>query len=104
MAFVIPPRIDNLIGEAINDRETEFRGDRNTPEFKALVRDLLPLNEINFKIINVAGTGKKWKAKVKCKILNKVEVAVFLKDYAELNNETIKILLCKKVAGRSPYS
>ena len=72
----------------------------NTEELIAAVKDILPLKEESYKIVNVRGSIKKFIASIDCHITSTEE---FLKSYQDKTNETLRALTPKYPSEKSSY-
>ena len=54
----------DLLREASDDITNIFSGEENTETLYESVRNVLPIKEENFKIINAQGTARRFKAKL----------------------------------------
>ena len=72
----------------------------NTDELVAVVKDVLPLKEDEYRIQNVKGSVKKFKASIECKINSEEN---FLNNYKENTNETLRRLTPKYPGEKSLY-
>ena len=65
-----------------------FAGGLNTPELVARAKDIVPLEDEKYKVIETAGTVAKFRAKILANIENENE---FIHMYSVKNNETLRI-------------
>ena len=77
--------------------------DRNTIELKGYVTDLIPLNTTYYCIQEVFGNGVSWTAKISANMKSITEVDSFIKGYAELSSETLKLRTKKSIGERSQF-
>ena len=77
--------------------------DRNTIELKGYVTDLIPLNTTDYCIQEVFGNGVSWTAKISANMKSITEVDSFIKGYAELSSETLKLRTKKSIGERSQF-
>ena len=77
--------------DLVND---QFSGSKDTNELFTYVEEILPVPKDSFKI-SVKGSSVKLKTQVQCQLQNVEEVEVFVKNYMDANNETIRKLTPK---------
>ena len=87
--------------DLVND---QFSGSKDTNELFTYVEEILPVPKDSFKILSVKGSSEKLKTQVQCQLQNVEEVEVFVKNYMDANNETIRKLTPKFPSTKSPYS
>ena len=88
--------MEDILHQAIANLQNEFPGEVNTGELLSRVKEVLPMEDTEYKIINVEGTTTKFKASIKVNFKNEADVNLFIKDYGLKNNETLRILKTKK--------
>ncbi len=75
--------------------EINLPGEVNTNDLVNRVKEILPINSSEYKILNVEGTNTKFKARVKANLKSEADVDLFI-NYGQKNNETLRILKTKK--------
>ena len=60
------------------------------------VQEILPMKDTEYKVVDVKGTSKKFKANIKVDFKNEEVVDSFLRNYGYKNNETLRILKTTK--------
>ena len=84
-----------LLCKAIHDITNIFSGEENTETFE-YVRNILPIKEENYKILNQKGTARMFKANIKAKLQSEEDLAKFIENYGLKNNETLRIAKTRK--------
>ena len=82
-----------ILEKAIANLQNEFSGEANTGELLDRVQQILPLENTEYKIVGVKGTGKNFKANIK--------VDLFVRNYVYKNNETLRILKPRKSENKT---
>ena len=85
-----------ILEKAIAKLQNEFSGEANTGELLDRVQEILPLENTEYKIVDVKGTSKNFKANIKVDFKNEEEVDLFVRNYCYKNNETLRILKTRK--------
>ena len=85
-----------ILEKAITKLQNEFSGEANTGELLDRVQEILPLKNTEYKIVDVKGTSKNFKANIKVDFKNEEEVDLFVRNYCYKNNETLRILKTRK--------
>ena len=67
-----------------------FNEAENTTELISCVKNLMPLPDTDYNIVNVKGTTTKFKASVKCSVKNADYLNKLITNYNLKNNETLK--------------
>ena len=88
--------MEHILQQAIANLQNVFPGEVNTGELLSRVKEVLLMEDTEYKIINVEGTTTKFKASIKVNFKNEADVNLFIKDYSLKNNETLRILKMKK--------
>ncbi len=82
--------MEDILEQAIANLRNKFAGEVNTNDLVNRAKEILPINSSEYKILNVEGTNTKFKASVKANLI------LFIKNYGQKNNETLRILKTKK--------
>ncbi len=85
----------DILDEAIANSRNKLAGEVNTNHLVNRVKEILPINSSEYKILDVEGTNTKFKASVKANLKSEADVDFFIKNYAR-KNETLRILKTKK--------
>ena len=89
--------MDVLVSKAIIDYQNKFSAPENTHELIARVKEVMPLEESEYKLVNVQGNTSKFKACVKVNFKDHEEgIRNFIENYGIKNNETLRISKTKK--------
>ena len=81
-----------------------FNEAENTTELLSCVKNLMPLPDTDYNIVNVKGTTTKFKASVKCSVKNADYLNKLITNYNLKNNETLKVSKTRIVTDQnSPY-
>ena len=97
-------RLQVLLSESINSLKTDFVGSSNTTELISCVKQMIPINEDNVKVIQINGSCKKFYAKLSCKLLTLNHVQTFINEYNIRNSETLRPSSTQKLSEKSPYT
>ncbi len=87
--------MEDILEQAIANLRNKFAGEVNTNDLVNRVKEILPINSSEYKILNVEGTNTKFKASVKANLKREADVDLFIKNYGQ-KNETLRILKTKK--------
>ena len=91
------PKIDELLRQAIDDFQNGFSGKENTCELTPRVKEVMPMEGNDYKIVSVQGNMSKFKASIKVNFKNEEDINTLIKNYRIKNNETLRISKTKKV-------
>ena len=79
--------MDAIIRKCADGLET-FPGANNTQELLSEVKRRIPIEEDNYKVVDVVGSVDKFKAEIQ---INIDDTAEFIRLYSESNNETLRL-------------
>ena len=88
--------MNELIRAAICNVKNEFSGQENTCELLSRVKDVMAMDEVEYKIANVKGSTSKFKANIEVNFKDEEDINTFIKRYGIKNNETLRISKTKK--------
>ena len=95
---------NSLLG-IINEVQGKFSvGEENTEELFEVVKNLLPLDEVGYKIVNVERCKESFKTSVDCKLASRNECEVFVESYSLQNNETLRVRTPAFPKGKSEFA
>ena len=83
--------IADIAAQATTEVVDMFSGLINTDELKARVKDITPLRDDDFKIVEVKGSSKQFKATINCNINDEAGTAMFIENYNAKNGETLRV-------------
>ena len=80
--------MEEILTKCVDSMRETFAGEENSIDLVERVSDIMPIEEDCYKILNVRGTLKRFKAKIAARIESEES---FIKVYCEKNNETLRI-------------
>ena len=93
--------MEGILVKAIANLQNEFPGEANTGELLDRAQEILPLDNTEYKIVDVKGTSKNFKANIKVDFKNEEELDLFVRNYCYKNNETLRILKTRKSENKT---
>ena len=79
---------------------SSFINVENTEELFCVIQDILPIDKNCFKIINIIGSMKKFKASVDCQITSEED---FIKSYQQRTNEILRKRTAKIPSSKNRF-
>ncbi len=73
-------KMKDILEETIANLRNKFVGEVNTNDIINRVKEILPINSSEYKILNVEGTNIKFKASVKAYLKSEADVDLFINN------------------------
>ena len=73
--------MNELIRAAICNVKNEFSGQENTCELLSRVKDVMAMDEVEYKIANVKGSTSKFKANIEVNFKDEEDINTFIKRW-----------------------
>ena len=80
----------DILEQTIANLRNKFAGEVNTNDLVNRVKEILPINSSEYKILNVEGTNTKFKASVKANLKSEADVDMFIKNYGQKRQRDVK--------------
>ena len=91
--------MEELLRQAISDFQNGFSGPENTHELTSRVKEVMPIEDSEYKLVAVQGNTSKFKASIKVNFKDEEDIGNFIKNYGIKNNETLRITKTKRPDG-----
>jgi hypothetical protein len=81
--------MEELLRQAISDFQNGFSGPENTHELTSRVKEVMPIEDSEYKLVAVQGNTSKFKASIKVNFKDEEDIGNFINNYGIKNNETL---------------
>ena len=96
--------LQSLVASSVKEVKEEFFGPVNTTELVTYLKDILPLNPSEYKLIHIQGNASRFKANLVTVHKDEKEISNFVERYCLTTNETLRKVSPRHLSDKNMYS